>query len=381
MPHEEWLIRGARLLLPDGVMGRGDALISRGRIAALGGRPAAPSGARVLDARGALLAPGLIDLQINGAWGADFALAPPEAIARAAERLAGDGVTAFLPTLISAPLPRLEAALGRIAAAAALGRGARILGVHLEGPFLAPARRGAHRRAHLRRPSTAEFERLWRASKGLLRLLTLAPELPGAAAVMRAARRRGVLVSLGHTAGDAGDFDRAAAAGARMVTHLFNAMEPFHHRSEGAAGAALTDDRLVCGLIYDRVHVGARAAALALRAKGPRSLVLVSDAVFALGLGPGRCRSGGTDYELRGGEFRVRGGPLGGAVRTLRACAAFFARDLGLPLADAWRLASENPARLLGERLGLAAGRPADLVLVDDGGRVRASFVGGRRWK
>ncbi|TBR26196.1 N-acetylglucosamine-6-phosphate deacetylase, partial [bacterium] len=324
----------------------------------------------------------LVDLQINGAYGANFSEAAPAEVVRAAERLAAEGVTAFLPTLISLPLPKLEAALGRLAEAARSGRGARVAGVHVEGPFLSAARRGAHRAANLRRPSVREFERLWAASQGLLRVLTLAPELPGAGAVIAAARRRGVLVSLGHSDAGAAEFSRAAAAGARLVTHLFNAMAPFHHREEGAAGAALTDDRLACGLIFDGNHVGPRAAALALRAKGPDGLFLVSDAVFALGLRSGRYNADGTDYTLSGGRFRVRGGPLGGAVRSLRWCVANLARELRLPLASAWRLGSETPGRLLGGGLGvLSPGAPADLALVGPDGAVRAAWVGGTRWK
>lgn len=375
------LIRGARALVPAGVVQGADVLVADGRVVAVGPSLAAP-GAEVCAARGALLAPGLVDLQINGAYGVNFSEAAPAETARAAERLAAEGVTAFLPTLISLPLPRLTAALGRLAEAKALGRGARIAGVHVEGPFLNPVRRGAHRGANLRRPSVREFERLWAASKGLLRVLTLAPELPGARSVVAAARRRGVLVSLGHTDGRAADFSAAADAGARLVTHLYNAMAPFHHRTEGAVGAALTDDRLACGLIYDGHHVGPRAAALALRAKGPDGLFLVSDAVFALGLKAGRYRADGTDYELEGGRFTVKGGPLGGAVRSLRACVALLARDLRLPLAAAWRLGSETPGRLLGGGLGtLAPGAPADLVLAGPDGSVTASWVGGARWK
>lgn len=376
------LIRGARVLVPAGVVSGVDVLAAGGRVRAVGPRLKAPPGAEVAAARGALLAPGLVDLQINGAYGANFSEASPAEVTRAAERLAAEGVTAFLPTLISLPLHRLEAALGRLAEAARAGRGARIPGVHLEGPFLSRARRGAHRAANLRRPSVREFERLWRASRGLLRVLTLAPELPGAAGVIAAARRRGVLVSLGHTDADGGQVRRAADAGARLVTHLYNAMAPFHHRAEGAAGAALTDDRLACGLIYDGNHVGPLAAALALKAKGPQGLFLVSDAVFALGLRPGRYRADGTEYQLKGGQFRVRGGPLGGAVSSLRACVARFARELGLPLAAAWRLGSETPGRLLGGTLGvIRAGAPADLVLVGRDGAVRAGWVGGTRWK
>lgn len=376
------LIRGARVLVPSGVVSGADVLVEDGAVSAVGPGLKAPRGAETVAGGGALLAPGLVDLQINGAYGVNFSEASPAEVTRAAGRLAAEGVTSFLPTLISLPLPKLEAALGRLAEAAGAGMGARVAGVHVEGPFLSPARRGAHRAANLRRPSVREFERLWRASRGLMRVMTLAPELPGAAAVIAAARRRGVLVSLGHTDGGPEDFSRAASAGARLVTHVFNAMSPFGHRDEGAAGAALTDDRLACGLIFDGNHVGARAAALALRAKGPDGLFLVSDAVFALGLKSGRYRADGTDYVLSRGSFRVRGGPLGGAVRSLRGCVALFARELRLPLAAAWRLGSETPGRLLGRGLGvIAAGAPADLALVGPDGAVRAAWVGGTRWK
>lgn len=370
------------MLLPAGLVQGADVLVAGGRVRAVGAGLKAPRDAEVVAAGGAMLAPGLVDLQINGAYGVNFSEAAPGDVVRAAVRLAGEGVTAFLPTLISLPLKRLEEALGRLAAASRLGPGARIAGVHLEGPFLSKARRGAHRAANIRRPSVREFERLWRASRGLLRVMTLAPEAAGASSLIAAARRRGVLVSLGHTDGDAADVARAAAAGARLVTHLYNAMPPFHHRAESAVSAALTDDRLACGLIYDGNHVGPRAAALAFKAKGPDGLFLVSDAVFALGLKPGRYRADGTDYELGRGAFRVRGGPLGGAVRSLRQCVALFARDLGLPLAVAWRLGSESPGRLLGGKLGvLAVGGPADLALVGPDGSVRGSWVGGTRWK
>ena len=376
------LIRGARVLTPAGVAPRADVLISGGRVRAVGARLAVPPGVEVLPVRGALLAPGLIDLQINGAFGVNFSMASPAEVTRAAGRLAAVGVTGFLPTLISLPRARTVAALGRLAEAARSRSGARLLGVHLEGPFLNPRRRGAHRAVNIRPPSVAEFRVLWRASRGLLRLMTLAPELPGAMAVIREARRCGVAVSAGHTEAGAAALGRAARAGAGLVTHLFNAMPPFHHREDGPAAAALLEDRLSCSLVYDRNHVSPEAAALALRAKGRAGLILVSDGVFALGLPPGGYRADGTEYELAGGAFRVRRGPLGGSVSPLSACVRMFASDVGVALADAWRLGSENPARLLGRRLGVVApGRPADLVLVSPRGAVQASFVGGVRWK
>ncbi|TPW20588.1 MAG: N-acetylglucosamine-6-phosphate deacetylase, partial [Elusimicrobia bacterium] len=164
------LIRGARVLVPSGLVYGADVLVDAGRVRAIGAYLKGPRDAETVEARGAMLAPGLVDLQINGAYGANFSEAVPGEVVRAAVRLAEEGVTSFLPTLISLPLKRLEAALGRLAAASRLGPGARIAGVHVEGPFLSKARRGAHRAANIRRPSVREFERLWRASRGLLRV-------------------------------------------------------------------------------------------------------------------------------------------------------------------------------------------------------------------
>lgn len=302
--------------------------------------------------RGASIRPGLVDLQINGCYGIDFATASVEAILEAARRLPETGTTAFCPTVISCG--RTIDALRNIARAKKnQTRGARILGAHLEGPWLSPAYRGVHDPKALRRPSLRDLRR-W-LSIGV-RMITLAPELPGAIDVIRAASRRGVLVSLGHTAADDRCARAAIEAGARCVTHLFNAMRPLHHRDGSLLAAALEDDRVACGLIYDRVHVGSPAARLALRCKPPGKLFLVSDAMPALGLR----RWADGRFALREGVVRDRLGRLAGTRRSLLECATFAREDLG-----------PHDLRAPGFRFD-------DRIAVDASSACRAAWIGSR---
>lgn len=275
----------------------------------------------------------MIDLQINGAADVSFGAAPPvTAYRRAAEELAIHGTDGWLATVPSAPLDRYRAILD--AAADALADGAPgILGVHLEGPFLSPARRGAHPEHLLRAPDPKWLSGLSDARPGLVKLITLAPELPGALEVVAASRERGILVAAGHSTADP---DQAAAAAPDMVTHLFNGMEPFHHRSPGLAGFALAEPRVVCGLIADGVHVDPVALRVVFAAKGAAGIALVSDAVAA----PQEAR-------LVGGAWRLADGTLAGAAvlldRGVEVCVG-----AGIPLDAALAAATDTPARLLG---------------------------------
>src|SRR5690606_38706198 len=288
------------------------------------------------------------------------------------------GVTSFLPTLVSSPLEEMEraAAWPELAAAAPAG-GARALGLHLEGPLLAPQRAGAHDRAVI---EAAE------ADPGLLdrmlalphlRLVTLAPERPGA--LDRIARQvaAGITVSLGHTDADRDAVRAAASAGARLVTHLYNAMSGFAHRAPGAVGAALTDDRLVLGLIADGVHADPDAVALAVRAAGPDRVALVTDAMEAAGMPPGRYALAGRPVEVDGRSARLDDGTLAGSVLTLDAAVRNAVAWTGAPPAAALRMASAVPARALGlaDAGEIEVGRRADLVLFDEALEVIETIV------
>jgi N-acetylglucosamine-6-phosphate deacetylase len=322
------------------------------------------AGAEVVDATGLRLAPGFIDLQCNGGLGVDLT-ATPDRVWEVAAALPRWGVTAWLPTIVTAPDGAIDAALATLAAGPPAGWvGATPIGLHLEGPFLSPVARGAHREAWLR-PPTLDAIAGWSRDQGVA-VVTLAPDLPGAAEVLAALVERGVVVSLGHSPVDAGGATAAIDAGARWVTHLWNAMSPLHHREPGLAGVALTDPRVRVGLIADGVHVHPTAVALAQRALGPR-LVLVTDAVAALGQSPEPAGVRLADGTLAGSDL-----PMDRAVRNLRDFS-------GCDDATALGAATAAPAAVLGDgtRGHLAPGARADLVLLDPTLQVLATWVGG----
>jgi len=355
-----------RILAPGGAR-EGSLTVEGGRIAAIG------PGARGRAA--AWVAPGLIDLQVNGGYGIDLASAP-ERVGELAGRLPATGVTGFLPTLVSAPADRFEDWAARIAAATA-EPGARVLGLHLEGPFLSPDRPGAHDAAIIRAADADCFERML-ALPGL-RLVTMAPERPDAIGRIARLVARGLVVSLGHTAADLDQMRAGIDAGARLVTHVYNAMTGFNHRAPGALGAALVDPRVVLGLIADGVHAHPVAVELAARAAGAERIALVTDAMAAAGMGPGRAQLAGRAVEVDQVSARLADGTLAGSILALDQAVRNAAVWSQLGAEAALRMASEVPARALGLAAGgvLEVGRPADLVLLDDELRVEATYVGG----
>jgi len=375
------LIAAKRLItaLPGtGVLAPGYLAVSGGRITEVGEGP--PPTAPDLDLRTGVLVPGLVDLQVNGYYGVDLADCDPEGWALVAGRLPETGTTAFLPTFITAPVARLATALRSAQkTAGAATAGARVLGVHLEGPFLSPARAGAHRRDWMVPPSPDAVAELLDAGHGVLRLMTLAPEADGALAAVAALVAAGVVVSVGHSDATAGQVAAAADAGARMVTHLFDAQRGLHHREPGVVGQALTDHRLTSGLIVDLCHVSAAACTIAFAA-APGRICLVTDAAAAAGMPPGRYVLGGQPMELPpdgAAPVRPDGTLAGSALRMDRAVANAVA--MGLGLAGAVAAASRIPADLIGRPdLGrLAPGAAADLAWLGDDLRTRAAWVGG----
>ena len=326
-----------------------------------------------------VLVPGLIDLQINGCFGVDFVAADPAGWAEVSARLPETGVTSFVPTFITAPVPDLVAGLRRTAALPADLGGARVLGVHVEGPFLSPDRHGAHDPALLRDPTPEAVDALIEAAPGLLRMHTLAPERPGALAAIRRLVDAGVLVSVGHSDATAEQTEAAADAGARLVTHLFNAMRPLHHREPGVVGQGLADPRLTCGLIADLHHVAAPICRLAFAA-APGRIVLVTDAVAAAGMPPGTYDLGGQQVSVDplGLPRRSDGTIAGSGLRLDAAIANVVAA--GVDLRSAVDAASRLPADILGRPdLGrIEAGGTADLVWLGDDLSARATWLAGR---
>lgn len=327
------------------------------------------------------LLPGLVDVQVNGYFGIDFQSADPAGWAEAAARLPQTGVTAFMPTFITAPRDALAAALrGAGQRIRAVRTGARALGVHMEGPFISPARKGAHNQAWITRPSPAAVDELLDAGQDVLRIVTLAPEREGALTAITRLTGAGIVVSVGHSDATAAQVARAADHGARMVTHLFNAQRPLHHREPGVVGQALTDHRLTSGLISDMYHVSPQVCVLAFRA-APGRICVVTDAAACAGMPPGRYQLGGEQIVLPPGDgeppVRADGTMAGSALRMDVAVGNLVAA--GIELAEAVAAASRIPADLIGRPdLGrIVPGAAADLTWLGDDLRTGATWVGG----
>lgn len=337
-----------------------------------------PEGAPDVHLPDGLLAPGLVDLQVNGYFGHDMVDADAAAWHTVVSRLPETGVTAFLPTFITAPVrAQAEALLRTRDLLPDLPAGARVLGVHLEGPFLSEKRKGAHNAAHLTDPAPADIATL--LETGLVKLVTLAPERDGALEAIRTLTAAGVLVSVGHSDATAAQVAAAADAGARKVTHIFNAQTGVHHRDPGVAVQALIDERLSPGLILDLHHVGPEVATLVLRAAAGR-VVLVTDAASAAGMPPGTYDLGGEPITMpeQGPPLRADGTIAGSGLRLDEAVGNAIA--LGVDPADAVDAATRVPADLAGRPdLGrIAPGAAADLVWLGPDHRALATWINGQ---
>jgi len=378
-------LRGGRVLLPDGALAAADVLVRRGRIAqvAPSGSAAEPRlpGEMLYEVPGCVVAPGFIDTHVHGAAGYSFMDAGPAGLAAVSGHLARHGVTGCLATTVSASAPELLGAVKGLAAASpALGTpGVRLFGIHLEGPFISAAAAGVHRREHLRPPRSAELRRLIAAAGNRLRVVTLAPELDGAADALRLLADHGVTVSVGHSVVS---HDAAVAtfdAGARRVTHCFNALPPVRARDPGPVAAALGDARVEVEVIADGRHVAAPVLAMVHRIAGVGRMTIASDGSDVAGLPPGQHRRWeGTAVRVSDdGITTLSGGLAGGAdgldrgVRTLVAA--------GVPLEAALHAASATPARRLGlaDAGRIAPGAAADLVVLDPSLQVAMTFIGG----
>lgn len=350
---------GVRRAYVDGTLVDGDVEVDGGAVVRVGVLPAGRTGTAL---------PGYVDLQVNGFAGVDFAAAGPADVAAAAAALAATGVTSYQPTLISSVEAEYLEALPRLA-------GPGVVGVHLEGPFLAPGRHGAHDPARLAAPDPALLDRLLGA--GRVTQVTLAPEPAGALDLVETLVARGVSVALGHSDADAATAHAAFDRGATAVTHLFNAMAPLHHRAPGLAGAALARDDVVVTLIADVIHVAADVVRLVFAAAAGR-VALISDAIAAARMPDGEYPLGKRTVRVADGVARLSDGTLAGSVLTMDQAVRNVV-DLGVPFDQALAAATAAPARLLGRpELGtLRPGTVADLVVVDDDLAVVRTFRGG----
>ena len=375
-------IIGGELVAADIEVVDGTITAVRDRVAGMS-PPDARSGREmeVVDCTGHMVAPGYIDLQCNGAVGHDIT-SRPGSIGSVSAALPQFGITSFLPTVVTSPVHRRRAAFEALSelrsGSDSTPTGADPIGLHFEGPMISRSHLGAHSASHVTTLEASEID-AWHES-GMVRLVTLAPEVPGAIDVIRQLSDGGVVVSGGHTAMTPLDLARARSAGLRYATHLFNAMAPFNHRAPGPIGAVLGDDAIVAGLIADGIHVDPVAISMAWNALGPSRTSLVSDAVGALGLPYGRNRIAG--FEIIHDETGVRtvGGVLAGSALALDQAVRNLITWTGCSLTDAVATVTTTPADLLGltDRGRLHVGGRADFTILDADARLIRTVVAGK---
>ena len=359
--------------------------IEDGRVVAIGTRTGQETHANRLDFPQATLAPAYLDVHIHGAAGHDVMEATPESLAAVSGFLASRGTGSFLATTVTAPLDptlrSLEDLAKRIEEASSDSwTGARPLGIHLEGPFISHAKRGVHPPEHLLAPDIATFDRMFEAAEGRIRLITLAPELPGAVELAAHATARGVRVSVGHSNATAAETRAAIAAGATSATHTYNAMRPLDHREIGILGTVLTTDSLYAELICDGIHVDPALVKLWFQAKGSSRGILITDAMSAAGMPDGEYMLGEFKVQVANGKATANG-VLAGSVLTLDKALKNFVAFTGASLPAALPLLTRNPAAMTGfagDCGQTRVGGRADFVALGSDGALTASVIGGR---
>ena len=378
------VITAAHLVTPVDWIEEPVVVVDDGCIIALQSRNDAeiPAG-QLLNFPDLILAPGFIDIHIHGSAGRDAMEADETALSQIELHLVQHGVTAYLPTTVTAPHERILGALdglGKSIATANKNQGRAVpLGIHLEGPFISHVKRGVHPQQDLLPPSPQAFDRFWQASAGNIRMMTIAPELPGAAETIRYARSLGVHSSLGHSNATYQEAQSGISAGANHATHTFNAMRALDHRDPGILGAVLENDELTADIIADGIHVHPSVLGLFLRVKGADRAILITDAISATGMPDGIYSLGGLEVQVSNGRCEYQG-KLAGSVLTLDRAIRNVMTFAGWQLQQAVMLATLNPAQLLGisEQRGLLApGRRADLVVLTPEGEVVHTIIGG----
>jgi N-acetylglucosamine-6-phosphate deacetylase len=355
----------------------------------------APCGVQTFRYPGATLAPAYFDVHFHGSSGHDVMEATPEALGTIGRFLARHGVGSYLATTVTAPIDETLRSLSGLAKWIGSMPGddgpadevrdevrdqARMIGIHFEGPFLSHLRRGVHPPDLLLAPDIGVFDRMFEAAEGHVRLMTLAPELPGAIELAQRAIAKGVRVSVGHSNATAPETRAAIAAGAVSATHTYNAMRPLDHRDPGILGTVLSTDSLYAELICDGIHTMPEVVRIWWRSKGPERAILITDAMSAAGMPDGMYRLGNMMVQVKDGRASA-GDALAGSLLTLNRGLSNCIEFTGAPLDQALRLVTTNPAAMtgLGDRIDtLAAGHAANMVAVDSAGKLIASIRGGQ---
>jgi N-acetylglucosamine-6-phosphate deacetylase len=381
------LLRNAQLVLPDRTTGPANLLIQAGRIVRVLESSAEPLPAadQAIDLSGSTIFPGFIDVHIHGAVGVDTMAATAADLERVSQFLASQGVTGWLPTFVPAPMADYQRSIAAINEAAGLNNGARILGVHYEGPFVNSLQCGALRTEFFRTfSSPADLDTLPLLSANAQtgkHLITVAPEIAGGIPLVAELVRRGWIVSLGHTRAGFALLDQALAAGAHHLTHFMNAMAPLHHRAPGPVAWGLARNDVTCDLIADGIHLDPEILRLLLKVKGAAGLALISDAIAAAGMGDGAYEIWGETIVVKDGRTSNGRGAIAGSVITMLAAVQLML-SLGATEVEVGKMAATNPARLLGlaQECGtIDEGKRADLVALDKRREVVLTMIAGRQ--
>lgn len=381
------IVHAARALTPLEEIPDAAVVIEDGSITSVAPRAeiVAPAHAKEISARDATLVPGFVDVHVHGAGGYDVMSSTEESLKAIASTVSRHGTTSFVATTVTAPPDETRRCLEDISrytlspANHSGDAGAEILGIHLEGPFISPARRGVHPAGAIAKPSVTLLDRYLESAAGVVKILTLAPEIPGALELIERGYAKGLVVALGHTDATYEQARTAIFRGARHAVHVFNAMRPFSHRETGVLGAVLVDPSVTAEIIADGVHVDDPAIKLLLAAKGTDLVLLVSDGTAATGMRDGSYRLGTFDVTVSDGICRNREGKLAGSTLTLDRAVQHMVR-LGVPVIEAIRMATYNPARRVGveKKKGVvAAGADADFVLLTPELKIANVFVRG----
>lgn len=379
------VLKNVKLVTPDGVLEDGWMKLSNGRIEALGSgtAPTASDGAEVVDGNGSWVVPGFIDVHVHGGAGHDFMDADEEGLRAITRFHASHGTTGILATSLTASRDELTDVLDRVSRFMAEPMPyAQVLGVHFEGPFVSDKWKGAQNPDYILPPQPEWLEEWVRRYPGVIRLQTLAPESDGALDYIERLNSHGIVPACGHTDATYDQIIAAADRGLRHAVHTFNAMRPYHHREPGTVGAVLTDDRIMAEVIADGQHVHAAGIELLRRAKGPNRVILVTDAMAAAGMPDGDYHLGELPVTMTCGVARLtHSGNLAGSTLTMIGAFRHMVREIGVPLADASRMASGNPARQLGIESvtgTLEIGKRADVLLLSDQLELERVWIGGR---
>lgn len=340
---------------------------------------------KVIDGQGLYLAPGFVDIHNHGNSGFDVMDSSEEALDKIGAYHISNGVTSYLGTVITSSYDSISNAIKNIVTYKNKDDKARIIGIHLEGPFFNILKKGAQPEEYIASPNIEKIKKILDLSKGNLKMLSLAPELPGSMELIEFLKQEDVVVAMAHSNGEYKDIKKAIGKGVTLATHLYNGMRNFTHREPGIIGASLTDERVYCELIYDRFHLHDVAVKIALKMKGYDKIVLVSDAMRAAGLEDGEYDLGGQKVFVKDKLPRLKSGSIAGSTLDLQRAVYNMIHYLQVPIKEAVKMASLNPAKAINVDKDLGSieiGKNADLILFDENIDIKQVFIGGKlSWK